>query len=77
MISKNLNHCLENQKGYYLRNIEKYGKMLMLQFISGRLISFWNLFIYVNNSQYIIYMMISSLYYTTILSMLYILFFIW
>jgi hypothetical protein len=27
--------------------------MLMLQFISGRWISFWNLFIYVvNNSQY-------------------------
>jgi hypothetical protein len=29
--------------------------MLMLQFILGRLISFWNLFIYVNNSQYTIY----------------------
>ena len=29
--------------------------MLRLQFISGRLISFWNLFIYVNNSQYNIY----------------------
>ena len=29
--------------------------MLMLQFISGWLISFWNLFIYVNNSQYTIY----------------------
>ena len=29
--------------------------MLMLQFISGRLISFWNLFIYVNNSQYTFY----------------------
>ena len=27
----------------------------MLQFISGRLISFWNLFIYVNNSQYYLY----------------------
>jgi hypothetical protein len=26
----------------------------MLQFISGRLISFGNLFIYVNNSQYIV-----------------------
>ena len=32
--------------------IEKFGEMLMLQFISGRLISFCNLFIYVNNSQY-------------------------
>ena len=29
--------------------------MLMLQFISGRSISFWNLFIYVNNSQYAFY----------------------
>ena len=35
--------------------IEKFGEMLMLQFISGRLISFCNLFIYVNNSQYTIY----------------------
>ena len=34
-----------------------YGKMLMLQFISGWLISFWNLFIYVNNSQYTIYIL--------------------
>ena len=40
---------------YHIWEIEKYGKMLMLQFISGRLISFWNLFIYVNNSQYTIY----------------------
>ena len=29
----------------------------MLQFISGWLISFWNLFIYVNNSQYTIYIL--------------------
>ena len=33
----------------------------MLQFISGRLISFWNLFIRVNNSQYYFFYHIGSL----------------
>jgi hypothetical protein len=35
-------HCLENQKRKYIffGEIEKYGGMLMLQFISGRLIRF-------------------------------------
>ena len=40
--TKKLNHCLENQKGYYLSN-RKYREMLMLQFITGRLIRFWSL----------------------------------
>ena len=58
--TKKLNHCLENQKGYYLRNRIRENAF-MLQFISGRLISFWNLFIYVNNSQlYYLYKLIFS-----------------
>ena len=40
--------------------IEKFGEILMLQFISGRLISFCNLFIYVNNSQYTIYILVKD-----------------
>jgi hypothetical protein len=37
-LQKKINHCLENQKGHYLRN-----EMLMLQFISGRFNQFLKL----------------------------------
>ena len=55
--TNNLCHCLENHKGYYLRNRCWKEGMLMLQYISGWLLCFRNVFMYVNNSQYTIYKM--------------------
>ena len=49
-----LNHCLENQKGHYLRN-RNTGECSCCSSSQHDLISFWNLFIYVNNSQYNFY----------------------